>query len=114
MATSILQIAYDPALLQLRQMMLEKNGYYVVSELGNKDAIARARSGSFDLILIGFSTSFQIRQEAIRLLKQTCPNVPIVVLQAHSYEKFPDADFATLSESPETWLAAVANCLKKA
>lgn len=114
MAASILQIAYDPALLQLRKIMLEKKGYKVVSGLGNQDGIARARSGQFDVIVIGFSASLRLRQEAIRLLRQTCPNVPIVVLQAHSYEKFPDADFATLSEDPESWLEAVANCLKRA
>lgn len=32
---------------------------------------------------------------------------------AHEYEKFPDADSSTLSEDPEKWLAAVADCIKK-
>lgn len=100
MAASILQIAYDSALLQVRQMMLEQNGYKVVSELGNQDGIGRARFGEFDAIVIGFCATLRIRQEAVRLLRQICPDVPMVVLQAHSYERFPDADFATLTEDP--------------
>lgn len=32
---SVLQIAYDPALLEIRQIMLEKSGYQVHSALGN-------------------------------------------------------------------------------
>lgn len=113
MAASILQIAYDEALSEIRRIILEKNGYTVVSSLGNDEGVARARSARFDVIVIGFSQQRRVRQEVVRQLRQIVPNVPIVVLLAHEFEKFPEADFATLSEDPDAWLAAVASCVKE-
>ena len=112
MAASILQIAYTSTLLQTRQMILEQNGYKVVSALGNDQGIASASTGCFDVIMVGFSERHSTRKEVIRRLRQCAPNIPVVVLLAHEYERFPDADFATLSEDPNKWLGAVADCVK--
>lgn len=112
-ARSILQIAYDPALLKVRQIMLEKSGYRVTSALGNDNGIALVQNGQFDVVVIGFSTRLSAREHMVRWIKQHAPDVQVVVLLAHEYEKFPDADYSTLSEDPEKWLAAVADCIKR-
>jgi hypothetical protein len=44
MAVNILQIAYHPGLLEVRKMILEKEGYDVVSVLGNDQGVALART----------------------------------------------------------------------
>jgi len=49
----------------------------------------------------------------IRWFKQFYPNIPVVALQFHSAESFPEADGGTVSDDPEVWLAAVASTLKK-
>ena len=109
----ILQIAYYENLLRTRATMLQHAGYAVASVLGNDEAKATAARllPGFDLVVIGFSGAYSDRNAMLRWLKQQYPGVPVVVLQAHSSERFPDADCSTLSEDPEHWLRVVADCL---
>ena len=77
--------------------------------MGNENAIALAETAaSFDLAVIGFSSEQEARAELLHWFKLHRPELRVVVLQAHTSEKFPEADCVTLSENPETWLAAVA------
>ena len=110
---SILQIGYVPALVETRAIMLRKDGYNVVSALGNDQGISVAPSRPFDVVVVGFSERHPVRDQMVRWLKQHLPNVPVVALLAHGYEVFPDADCVTLSENPRNWLNAVADCVKK-
>ncbi len=80
---NILQVAYYRGPLVTRARMLESRGHHVTSVLGNDEAF---------------------RLDA---------NIPVVALQFHSAESFPEADGGTVSDDPEVWLAAVANTLKK-
>ncbi len=110
----ILQIAYYENLLHTRAAMLQRSGYLVCSVLGNDEAKAAAAKlvPGMDLVMIGFSGSYSDRSAMTRWLKQQHPSVPVVVLQAYSSERFPDADYTTLSEDPEVWLRAIAVCLE--
>jgi CheY-like chemotaxis protein len=107
MKLSVLQIAYYPSLLETRQALLEREGYTVTSALGNEQGVSLAGMGSFDVIVVGFSTSHPDRTAIVRWLKQHVPDVPVVALLANSSEGFPEADLATFSEDPREWLAAV-------
>ena len=111
----ILHIAYYENLLRTRAVMLQRSGYVVSSVLGNDEAKATAARllPGFDLVVIGFSGAYSDRNAMLRWLKQQYPDVPVVVLQAHSSERFPDADCTTLSEDPEHWLRVVAECLER-
>jgi DNA-binding NtrC family response regulator len=106
----ILQIGYYASLLSVRASLLESNGYTVTSVLGNATAMKLARRvvDSIDLVVIGSSSEYAVRMTMLSWLKQYYPEVPVVVLQSHSSEKFPAAEGVTLSEDPEVWLAAVA------
>ncbi len=110
---SVLQIAYYPNLLATRRVMLEKDGYTVTSALGNDQGIAIASAGRFDVIVVGFCATHSVRTNIVRWFKQHIPDVPVVVLLAHSSERFLDADVATFSESPATWLAMVRQACSK-
>jgi DNA-binding NtrC family response regulator len=112
----ILQVAYDWGLLKTRAILLERSGYRVTSVFGNDNARRTTSEtlSSVDLVLIGFSTAYALRTGIVRWFKEHLPTVPVVVLQFHSYEKFPEADAATLSEDPEVWLGAVRGCLPQA
>ncbi len=109
----ILQIAYYESLLRTRAEMLQRSGYHVASVLGNHQAKSAAPQlvPGTDLVMVGFSGSHADRTAITRWLKQQYPRVKVVVLQAHSSERFPDADCATLSEDPEIWMGAIADCL---
>lgn len=113
MGLSILQIAYYPSLLEIRGRMLEEDGYAVTSVLGNDEGMAVASAVRFDLIVVGFSAAHAVRTKMVRWLKENISEVPVVVLLGHYHEDFPDADVATLSESPLTWLTAVRKACTK-
>ena len=111
--TSILQIGYVPALVETRAIMLRKDGYNVVSALGNDEGIRMAPSRPFDVVVVGFSERHTVRDQMVVWLKKNLPDVPVVALLANGYETFPEADCVTLSEDPRKWLEAVAGCVKK-
>jgi len=106
-AIAVLQIGYYPALLQMRQSMLEHEGYAVTSTLGNDQGMSVATSAKFDVIIVGFCSDTQMRIRMVRWLKQNVPGIPVVALLAHSIESLPEADCETLSENPMSWLTAV-------
>jgi DNA-binding NtrC family response regulator len=108
-----LQIGYTRELITTRQMMLERAGYRVSSVQGNDQARAlnTRQLASAELVLIGFSAPYRIRAEILEWLKDRAPELRVMVMLAHSLEKFPDADCVTLSEDPEVWLSAVANAI---
>ncbi len=110
----ILQIAYYDSLLRTRATMLQRAGYAVVSVLGNDQAKAGVDQllPAVDLVMVGFSATYAERIAIVRWLKEQYPQVPVVVLQANSSERFPDANYVTLSEDPEVWLGAIAACLE--
>jgi hypothetical protein len=73
-AGSILQIAYDPVLLEIRQIMLEKSGYRVTSALGNDNGIALVKNGQFDVVVIGFSTRLSTHEHVASTMRpEVCP-----------------------------------------
>ncbi len=109
----ILHVAYYDSLLKTRTTMLERSGYRVSSALGNGNAklLAGELSATVDLVVIGFSASHQMRAEMLGWCKRHFSQVPVMVLQAHNAEQFPEADCIAMSEDPQTWLAAVADCV---
>jgi DNA-binding NtrC family response regulator len=114
MAANILQIAYYLTLRETRAQMLQAAGYRVTSVLGNDEAMRLDKTviASSDLVVIGFSALHSIRTVMVQWLKARYPDTAVVVLQFHSWEKFPEADAVALSEDPAAWLATIATLLK--
>ncbi len=112
----IFHISYYDSLLRTRQALLERDGYSVSSVLGNEQAksIAPELLPQMDAVVLGFSGDYTQRATILHWLKEHYPSVPIVALQANGAERFPEADYATLAEDPEVWLATVARCLHRA
>jgi DNA-binding NtrC family response regulator len=113
MSVHILQVAYDQGLLETRALMLKSRGYEVTSVRGNQQAmmLTPEKLAQFDAVLIGFSSTFIARSAILEWFKLKSPQLPVVVLQFHTFEKFPQADCCSLSEEPSAWLDAVADCL---
>jgi hypothetical protein len=74
--------------------MLESRGHHVTSVLGNDEAfrLDAAVIAAADSIVIGFSAPYPIRAAMIHWFKELHPNIPVVALQFHSAESFPEAD----------------------
>jgi DNA-binding NtrC family response regulator len=114
MVAHILQIAYYTTLRETRARMLQAAGYRVTSVVGNDEAMRldKAAIASVDLVVIGFCALQTVRTTMVQWLKARYPNIVVVVLQFHNWEKFPEADAATLSDDPTVWLATIATLLK--
>ncbi len=108
MGISILQVAYVPSTLEIRHLVLEEQGCSVTSALGNVQAREIARTTDFDLVVVGFSGTYECRAQIMHWFKQHFPHTPVVALLAHEQETFPNADLVTLSEDPRVWLQAPA------
>src|SRR5205814_8281203 len=98
----------------LRHHVLLKAGYRVTSVLGNDEAMRLHANviAAADLVVVGFCASHSLRVTMVHWLKMHQPSVPVLVLQFHSWESFPEADAATLSEDPAVWLTEVTRILK--
>ena len=97
---SILQVAYYRSPLVTRARMLESRSYHVTSVPGNDEALRldAAVIATADSIVIGFSAPYPIRATMIHWFKELHPNIPVVALQFHSAESFPEANGGTVSD----------------
>jgi len=114
MSAHILQVAYYHPLQELRAEMLRGSGYQVTSVSGNNEAMGlnAAVIAAADLVLVGFSAQHSVRSTIVHWFKVHYPNIPVVVLQFSEWERFAEADVATLSEDPAIWLAEIASTLR--
>ena|SRR5690242_5545132 len=115
MSVRILHVAYDRGLLETRDLMLKARGYAVTSALGNQQAMAFSADDltRFDAAVIGFSSTHATRSAMLHWFKSKRPELSVVVLQSHQFEKFPQADCVNTPEDPAVWLAGVAHCAQK-
>jgi DNA-binding response OmpR family regulator len=82
MPVSILSVSYDRALLMTRQLMLEAQGYNVVSALGFKDAERQCQEGRFDLLVMGHSIPVTDKQALIAMFRKTSGTSVVSILRA--------------------------------
>jgi DNA-binding NarL/FixJ family response regulator len=104
----ILSISQTEVLRTTRQLVLEKQGYIVVS-LSDAANTAFARDDKFDLAIIGHGFPGQQKRRIANIINQRFPGLPILELCFHSPE-IPGADFI-LSDSPIELVAAVREVL---
>lgn len=106
---TILQIGYDKLQIATRASLLVRQGYRVLSALGNGNAFTLASADRVDLVLIGNSAPIGIRENAACLFKDHFPQIPIVALRSgplsHDVQY---ADYNGTVEDPEEWLAVIA------
>lgn len=93
--------------------MLRLSGYQVTSVLGNQEAMQfdDTTLAEVDLVVVGFSAPYSIREAIVHWFKTQHPRLPVLVMQSVAWEKFPEADAAVLSEEPTVWLEKVGSIL---
>jgi DNA-binding response OmpR family regulator len=107
MAKKILSISYQEPLLQTRHMLLEQQGYHVISALGFTEAMTHCRIGGFDLFVLGHSIPTRDKDELIRTFRENC-NAPILSLRRHGEPEVDAAEYHIFPDDPRELLNKVA------
>jgi DNA-binding response OmpR family regulator len=112
MSKSILSVSNDAMLLTTRSMLLKGEGYCVVSALGFEQAVAQCKAGKFDLLLLGHTISYVDKRELIKIFHEHC-KAPVLVLSRPGYPTPAEAEYHSLSDSPEFLMDKVRQILSQ-
>ena len=82
MQARILSVSYDRALLMTRQLMLEAQGYSVVSALGFKEAERQCQEHCFDLLIMGHSIPAADKLALVALFRAVSRGPVVSILRA--------------------------------
>jgi DNA-binding NtrC family response regulator len=101
---TILHIDYDSVLMQVREAVLERHGYHVVSVMGN-DAAKRIASDGANLVIVGNGGRLEERAEMVRWLASNWPHVPVLAMSVSEIERFPEAAVVFIGDTPNDLIA---------
>ena len=73
MSPRILSISYNPLLLDVRQQLLERQGYEVVSVDNLVAALEHCREGGYDIVVMGHSLPPKDKEIVFTTLRANCP-----------------------------------------
>jgi len=109
----ILSISYDEPLLVTRQLLLEHEGYNVISAVGFAAAMEVCNiRHDFDLILMGHSMPQSDKRALIATLRTKC-TAPLLSITRHGDSPIPEASYSVDShDGPVVLLEAVRVALK--
>jgi DNA-binding response OmpR family regulator len=110
--TRILSVSYDDLLLRMRQMILENEGYIVVSAHGLENSLAQCKKGGFDLFILGHSIPDQDKRKLVETFRSECP-APIISLTRGASEPRVDGAGYHIEPDPERLLKLIAQITHK-
>jgi CheY-like chemotaxis protein len=105
--TRILSVSYDDLLLRMRHMILENEGYVVVSAHGLENGLRQCKEGGFDLFILGHSIPDQDKRKMVEAFQSKCP-APIISLTRGASEQRVDGAGYHLEPDPEPLLKLIA------
>lgn len=108
---TILHIGYDPELLELRNGVLQRGEYLVLSLLGNEAVRESAKSIKADLIVIGSGGTYEERVEIAQWLSDNIHDTRVLVMCASPDESYPPGIFHFYGDTPRDLLIAVDSML---
>lgn len=104
----ILSVSYDEILLRTRHMLLEREGYEVVSAAGFPTSLEKCTQGGFDLFVLGHSIPQEEKAKLVDEFRRTCP-APIISLRRSAGEQLVvHADYH-IEPDPEPLLKFISN-----
>jgi len=108
----ILSVSYDESLMRTRQILLQREGYDVVSSRGFTDSLKRCLEGGFDIFILGHSIPVSDKQHLIEAFHEKCPG-PIVSLRRSIGEQRPDGADYHIEPDPEEVLRLISQIVSK-
>ena len=113
MRKRILSISYDVPLLHTREMLLESEGFKVISAVGFDQAVVEVERGRYDLAIIGHSIPLTEKKTLAKKIKGCVPSVRILSLRRHGDKPLPEADYSIeAAEGPSALVATVIELLQ--
>ena len=115
--TTILCIDDEQTGLLIRKMMLEAEGYRVLTALTGQQGLAAMASSQVDAVILDYQMPQMNGAEVARQIRQQWPNVPIVLLSGYP-EDVPDGAldlvnaFVTKGGAPDQLLLTIAATVK--
>ena len=105
----ILSVASNEVLGRTRQLLLEQEGYSVLSALTLEEVERLGPAEKFDLALVGHGFRGPEKRRMARTVNSVYPGIPILEMCFHSPE-IPGADFV-LTDSPAELVKAIRQVL---
>jgi DNA-binding NtrC family response regulator len=107
----ILSVSHDEVLLRTRHMLLEHEGYEVVSTLGFDSSVKECEKGGFDVFVLGHSIDHEEKRELVDEFRRACP-APIISLRRNMGEQPVDGADFHIDTDPESLLQTVDRVLQ--
>lgn len=104
----ILSVSYDQTLLRMRQMILENEGYAVVSAQGFASGSEHCQQAGFDVFVLGHSIPHEEKRKLVEMFRQVC-SAPVISLRRGASERMVDGADFHIEPDPEPLLKLVAD-----
>lgn len=108
----VLSVSYDDLLLRMRQIILENEGYIVVSAHGLENGLAQCKKGGFDLFILGHSIPDRDKSQMVETFQRECPGPIISLTRGASEQRVDGADYH-IDPDPEPLLKLISEITKK-
>ncbi|HET7441944.1 MAG TPA: hypothetical protein VFJ47_11635 [Terriglobales bacterium] len=106
----ILSVSYDELLLRMRHLLLEREGYQVVSSRGFTESLEHCKRGGFDLFILGHSIPHLDKERLVHTFREVSA-APVVSLRRNPAEQLvPGADYH-IEPDPEELLSVATRAL---
>lgn len=103
----ILSVSYDEVLLATRHLLLEHEGYQVISVMGLAAALEKCKEGGFDLFVLGHSIDHSHKCKMVEAFRAACP-ASIISLRRSTGERPVDGAEYHIDPDPESLLKLIA------
>ena len=87
-------------------MILENEGYEVVSAHGFANGTEHCKQGGFDVFILGHSIPYDEKRKMVEIFRQVCP-APIISLRRGASEQMVDGADFHIESDPEPLLKLV-------
>ncbi len=108
----ILSVSSDQPLLRTRHMLLEREGYEVVSAIGLAASLQLCKEGDFDVFVLGHSLPYSDKKKLVDEFRKHCP-APIISLRRNAGEQLVDGADYHIEPDPEPLLQLVADLVHR-
>jgi DNA-binding NtrC family response regulator len=104
----IVSVGTVPDLVSLREAVLKKAGYRVVSAFNEAQALAKIYSADCGVLLLCYSVEEESRKHITKTFREVCPKGRIVSITNQPLKESPDADAIVYGvDGPEALISAV-------
>jgi DNA-binding response OmpR family regulator len=108
----ILSVSHDQLLLRMRHLLLEREGYEVVSAQGLTASLEACKEVGFDLLVLGHSLEHAEKQQIVDAFRSTS-DAPVVSLRRNAGEQLVRGAQYYIEPDPDPMLKLIAEILSR-